>query len=121
MVDDVGSPELEHIWLFGVLGLGCLLVNLGILDNTRLAILLQDQAHGLGGIALPHHLRSNVDVLGGSKTNEDRVRNLDQTVVNAVGVNVLHSTAAHVLTHSRGNESLVDTTISIRRDGSLHT
>lgn len=121
VVDDVGSAELQHIRLLGVLGLSSLLVNLRVLNDIRLAVLLQNQTNRLSGIAFPHHLSGNVDVLRGSETNEDRVCNLDQAVVNTVCVDVLDATVTHVLPHSRGDEGLVDTAISIWCDGSLYT
>lgn len=119
VIDDVGGTVLEDVGLLGVLGLGSLLVNLRVLDHIGLAVLQQDQADGLSGIALAHHLGSDVDVLGGSKANEDWVGDLDKAVVHSVEVDVLDATAAHVLAHTGDHEGLVDATVSIRGHGDL--
>lgn len=119
VVNDVSSPELEQLRILGVLGLGGRLVNLRVLDHVGLAVLLHNQTYGLGSIALAHHLGGNVDVLGGGKSNKDGVGDLDETVVYAVGVDVLDAALAHVLAHARGDNGLVDTTVAVGSHSNL--
>lgn len=119
VVDNVGGPELQHVGLLGVLGLGRLLVDLGVLDHVGLAVSLQDQAHRLGGVTLANNLGGDVDVLRGGKSNEHGVGNLDQAVVHTVVVDVLDAPLPHVLSHAGREEGLVDSTVSIGGNGNL--
>jgi hypothetical protein len=119
VVDNVGSAELENIRLLGVLGLRGFLVDLRVFHDIRLSILKKDKTNRLGGIALSHDLRSNIDILGGGKADEDGVSDLDQAVVNAVGVNVFDTAISHILADAGSKKSLVDTSISVRGDSDL--
>lgn len=119
VVDDVGSAESQNVGLLRVGLLSGGLVNLGVLDNVGLAVLGENQADGLGGIALADDLGSNVDVERSGEADEDGVGDLDKAVVDAVGVDMLDSTLAHVIKNTRDDESLVDTTVSVGGDGDL--
>ncbi|KAH6609319.1 hypothetical protein Trco_002665 [Trichoderma cornu-damae] len=119
VVDDVGRAELEQMGMAGVASLGSLLVDLGVLDNVGLAVLAENQADRLGGVALPHNLGGNVDVEGGREADEDGVGNLDQAVVDAVGVDVLDAALAHVVQDAGDDEGLVDAAVAVGGDGHL--
>ncbi|KAI6761286.1 hypothetical protein HG531_001839 [Fusarium graminearum] len=119
VVDNVGSTESEEIRLLGVGLLGSGLVDLGVLNDIGLAVLGENQTDGLGSVALAHDLGSNVDIKGGREANEDRVGDLDEAVVNAVGVDVLDATLSHVVNNTRKNKSIVETAVSIRSNSNL--
>ena len=90
---------------------------LGVLDDIGLAILLDDEADGLVGSSLPDNFRSNVNVLGGGEADEYGIRDFDQAVVNAVGVDVLNASFAHVGARFGEHECLIDTAVTVRCDG----
>ena len=121
VVDDVGRAELEQVRLLGVHGFGGRLVDLGVLDHVGLAVALQDKAHGLGGVALAHHLGRDVDLLGGREADEDRVGDLDEAVVDAVVVDVLDTSRTHVFPHARRHQRLVDAPVAVGSDRDLYT
>lgn len=96
MVDNVGSTELENVWLLGVFGLCSFLVNFGVFYDIWLSILKKNETNRLSGIALADDLSSDINVLGGTETNKDWVGDLHKTIVYTVCVNVLDSALTHV-------------------------
>ena len=79
-----------------VYGLGSVIVDFGVLDHAGLVVLQEDEADGFLGVALADHFGGDGDVLRGGEAEEGGVRDFDEAVVDAVGVDVLDAALAHV-------------------------
>lgn len=117
MVHDVRCAELQDALILLIERFGGGGVDLRVLDNVGLAILQDDEADGLGRVAFTDDLGGKVHVLGSGEANEDGIRNFDETVVDAIGVNMVDIAGFDVGEDGRGNKGLIDAAIAIRGDG----
>lgn len=113
MIYDIRCTELQNILVLAVKCLGGGGVDFRVLDDVGFAVLENYEANRLSCIAFADNLGSEVYVLGGREPDEDRVGNLDETVVDTVGVDVVDVAGFDIGKDGGGNEGLVDAAIAI--------
>lgn len=96
VIDNVSGAEFQEVVVLGVAGLSHGGVDFGILDDVWAAVLLQDQANRFFSIAFTDNFSGDVNRFSGGKANEGGVGNFDETVVNAVGVDMLDTSFPHI-------------------------
>ncbi len=96
MVDNVGRPKLEQIGLAWVFGLCCGVVDFGVFYDIWFPVLLYDQTYRFLRVPLPNHFCCNVNIFSSSKANKDRIGDLDQAIIDTVGVDMLDASFSSV-------------------------
>ena len=89
VIYNVCRAELENVFVFFVFSFGGLSINFRVLHNVGFAVLENNETDGFGSVALAYYLGCEVNVLRGGEADECRVSDLDEGVVDTVGVDMI--------------------------------
>jgi len=97
VVDDICSSEFEYVRMTGIHLFRSCRIDFRVLNHIRLAIPLEDETNRLLSIALSDDLGGDVDIFARGKADEGWISHFYQAIVDAVGMDMLDSSLAHVL------------------------
>jgi hypothetical protein len=126
MIRDVGCAELERRWIRGVTLFGNRLWDLAVLDDSPLSPFDGDDADRLFRARLCNDLCATSRAARDAVSQEGRIGWADETVVNAIRMEVLDTTRFKIREHGQGGrrverctQSGVDASVSIWGNGQL--
>src|SRR2546421_10014780 len=100
-------------------GFGHLLIHLRIFNHVWFAVFQYNQTYGFLCVSFADNFCCNVDILWSCEADENRVSDLDEAIVDAVSMDMLDATSAHIRPRSRHYERLIYAAICIRSNGDL--
>src|SRR6266516_1138187 len=100
-------------------GFGHLLIHLRIFNHVWFAVFQYDQTYGFLRVSFADNFCCNVDILCSCAADENRVSNLDEAIVDAVGMDMLDATLEYIRPRYGHYECLIYATISIGSNGDL--